>query len=42
VDAQNQEVSLTLFEPRFGGALDDTLFQYDKPAETRGPDRRGE
>jgi outer membrane lipoprotein-sorting protein len=41
LDAQNQEVSVTLFEPRFGGALDDTLFQYDKPAETRDPDRRG-
>lgn len=40
VDAQNQEVAVTLFEPRFGGAIDAKLFDYQKPADSREPDRR--
>jgi outer membrane lipoprotein-sorting protein len=42
VDAQNQEVAVTLFEPRFGAALDKKLFEYDKPKDQRDPDRRGD
>jgi len=42
VDAQNQEVAVTLFEPRFGGVLDKKLFEYDKPVDKRDPDRRAD
>jgi outer membrane lipoprotein-sorting protein len=42
LDAQKQEVSVTLFEPRFGVALDDKLFEYEKPREDGDPDRRGD
>ncbi len=42
LDAQNQEVEVTLFEPRFGGTLDKKLFEYDKPADERDPERKGD
>ncbi|MDX2143680.1 MAG: outer membrane lipoprotein carrier protein LolA [Rhodospirillaceae bacterium] len=42
LDAQNQEVSVTLFEPRFGGVLDNKLFEHEQPKDTRDPDRRGD
>ena len=31
LDAQNKEVTVTLFDARTGGALDKTLFEYAKP-----------
>ncbi len=40
VDAQNQEVAVTLFEQHFGGKLDGKLFEYEKPKDKRDPDRR--
>lgn len=42
VDAQKQEVALTLTEPRFGGKIDPKMFQYEKPKDERDPDRRGD
>lgn len=42
VDAQNQEVAVTLMEPRFGVTLDGKLFRYDKPADDRDPGRKGD
>jgi outer membrane lipoprotein-sorting protein len=42
VDAQKQEVRLTLQEPRFGAKIDPKIFQYQKPDDTRDPDRRGD
>jgi outer membrane lipoprotein-sorting protein len=40
VDAQNQEVAVTLFEPRFGAKLDAKMFEYQKPEDGRDPDRK--
>lgn len=40
LDAQNQEVAVTLFEPRFGGKLDAKMFEYQKPEDARDPDRK--
>jgi outer membrane lipoprotein-sorting protein len=40
VDAQNQEVEVTLMEPRFGVKLDEKLFIYDRPKDDRDPDRK--
>ncbi len=42
LDAQKQEVSVTLAEPHYGGKLDPKLFQYEKPKDERDPDRRGD
>ena len=42
VDAQNQEVAVTLFDPRFGAKLESKLFEYEKPKDKRDPDRRGD
>lgn len=40
LDAQNKEVTVTLFEARTGGAIDKALFDYAKPATD--PDRAGD
>jgi outer membrane lipoprotein-sorting protein len=40
VDAQNQEVAVTLVEPRFGVKLDGKMFEYAKPDDDRDPDRK--
>jgi len=42
IDAQNQEVAVTLMEPRYGGKIDSKIFDYEKPKDTREPDRRGD
>lgn len=42
VDAQKQEVTVTLQEPRFGVKLDPKLFDYAKPKDAADPDRRGD
>lgn len=42
LDAQKQEVTVTLMEPRFGGKLDAKLFEYIEPDDDRDPSRRGD
>ncbi|MBL8643113.1 MAG: outer membrane lipoprotein carrier protein LolA [Rhodospirillaceae bacterium] len=42
LDAQKQEVAVTLMEPKYGGKIDPKIFQYQKPDDARDPDRRGD
>lgn len=42
VDAQNQEVTVTLMEPRIGGKIDGKMFEYKEPDDDRDPSRRGD
>ncbi len=42
LDAQKQEVTVTLAEPRFGGKIDPKIFEYKEPDDDRDPDRRND